>query len=491
MALIRKPGGVVFYDRFWYYRLVDPGDGTTFLYQHMSSRNMNEGVIVCLQLDNPKRCYSYFPDHGALYRYIITVPDEYRCFYEVIVGNQKPHFDIDIAENKLPSGVDLYEYGDALIDALKERIEAELAVLKVTGYRILEFQSHGISKGVRKYSKHIIVDRIAHSNAMNAKAFYKRVVDGLQIIIDDNGADDTSLDAIQFIDHSVYKNNQQFRLIGSHKFGDERYKEPDGHDMPDPEDLIDSIDYLGNTLVGYTDQCTVIPDLIKARDVSALSTDTLHDLPSDIVEEAMERLQKLYGEVPVPYEIRRVEGQRIELKRTHPSWCPLCKKTWAPPKGIGEPHENDGAVISLFRDTLWFRCWRNDERTANLGPLSGAAQESITKVIEAQPETAGYICMGDLKIKLDQTTNQGAGLVIEEYLSDEEAPSIPKQLASSTELSSRTIPRPRFQFKTEQQRQRELLKEYREDKEEQDTERRLKRLDNRYKRIQERHKKTT
>jgi len=389
------PAGEEINGRLWYRYLVPQTERRSYLYETLTDQDIRDGLIVCFQLEEGNRFYSFFENYSYYFSYYNQIPDDYRCFYEVIIGSQKPHYDIDIAEDQLKPGEDLETVGTYLVSRLRERIVKQLALMGVTdGYEILEFQSHGVSKGVRKFSKHIIVNGVAHTDERNAKAFFKKTAMGVRYNT--------------YIDHSVYKKNQQFRLPGCHKFGDHRIKCPDNHDFP--EDLQEQCYYLATTLVGYTEDCRILPNLIKELDRSLVRDDPIHDLPEEIIQEGLERLAQYY-DGKLPYTRGKIHGGTLRLNhiRGMKIVCPLCPHTQI------KPHENDHAMLKYRNGELWFHCWRNDTQNLSLGLVSGPAKAVIVEIEEKQEKTAGILQMGRRQINLNTKE-----VTVLERLKDEE-----------------------------------------------------------------------
>ena len=385
--------GVYIMDRFWYFYLIKQKEGR-YLMEEMTDDKMSQGIIVCLELENPKKCFSYFDSYVSLYKYIISLPDDYRCMYEVINGMQKIHYDIDISENQVPKNRDIKEFGDSIIEQLLKNIRSRIKSMKPEfdiEKNLLVFSSHGInSKGKNKYSVHIVVDGICFTDNRNTKAFYDLTM--------------YNISYKKLIDDSVYKTNQQFRLVGNHKFNDPRYKEPSNHEIP--EDDYEAKLYFARTLVGWTHCCEILPNLIKSNKGTLYNNEKLNDIPENVAEEAVEKLKAHYEEFP--YKMTKIDGNKISLRRLFPSVCPVCPNTLTV-----EPHMNDNAFIKIENDNIIFTCWRNMGKKLHLGKISCESKAEIIAIEEEVDDTVGCLMIGDIVI--DKEGNR-----VEKELSEED-----------------------------------------------------------------------
>ena len=206
---------------------------------HFDYDSTTSNLIVCKQ--HTHRTFTMFKTYTHFQRYQEDVPLYERCFYELIIEHKlrKPYFDIDI---------DLTEYtnmnklkADDMILNMIEKIKDIANELKP---KIIVFTSHRPNK----LSYHLVVDGIMLRNSHETKEFAYKVV---------------NKELEDFIDFSVYKPTQQFRILGSRKFGKENIKKID-FSLSDnffvPSELkSDSFRknnfLLQSSLITFTDNC--------------------------------------------------------------------------------------------------------------------------------------------------------------------------------------------------------------------------------------------
>jgi hypothetical protein len=164
--------------------------------------------------------FKNFEELGAWY---LSQPIKQRNFYEVIYAQpQKPKFDLEINSKEL--SFDLWNYYvDTIIDT----------IYKVYGnIEITEYTSHDPKK---KWSTHIVVQDYIVADNKEANKFIRHVINALP-----------TTDILQIIDLSVYKSIQMFRLDGSTKIGEFRYKYKKGQNKISENFLNELVSNVGN-----------------------------------------------------------------------------------------------------------------------------------------------------------------------------------------------------------------------------------------------------
>jgi len=172
---------------FWYYYLNNKKEKNLLSDCHIKDDNF----IVCWQKEN--RRFSVFDDYLSFINFSNKTSLIERCFYEILLPEKarKIYFDIDLNKGEVNE--------EELLDVIKKAI-FELINKEVS---ILIFTSHTN----KKYSFHIILPQYHVSNELAAANFHSKTLEKIEEKYH------------PFIDNSVYKNTQQFRLLGSHKYG--------------------------------------------------------------------------------------------------------------------------------------------------------------------------------------------------------------------------------------------------------------------------------
>lgn len=366
--------------------------------------------IVQSQQQKGSRRFSVFNSPDDYMVFSSKIPFERRCFYETIIGPQKPHFDLDFNVEKYP---------DLNIETIKNYvIWAICKVMRKAGIKlvkskdILLYSSHSDLKK----SYHIVIDNYCHVNHKQAREFYNEV---MKLI---------SIDTYDIIDSSVYSSKQQFRIVGSHKYGSDRtktfqekwtYFTPENEVEVEDEDDTDKVELLNNSademdpmlaqlmkikedieakkpvnphrknLIEYEYPCEFNNELAKLIYINSCSAVSFvgncKQLPfwGDI-EENMDEYSRKNGKAgnkgdyddielskdeiraalkqlavyekeknnnePCPYSYLGLNGGMILLKRLYPSYCRLCCRI----------HENENPymfIVGRFR-SVYFNCRR-------------------------------------------------------------------------------------------------------------------------------------
>ena len=178
--------------------------------------NYPDSLIVAMDIirdGEDSKIYRLFQGYSdfAIYQnneYILK--GRLRHFYEIIHNSyQKSHFDIDVSLGPKDSDIKETEITDPLIKAIISSFEEFLHISIRVDRDIILCVSHGTTKmiddGNRKLSFHIVVDNYCHEDNIEAKKLYEKVREKCPLNIQ------------KYIDSSVYKLNQEFRIQGSCK----------------------------------------------------------------------------------------------------------------------------------------------------------------------------------------------------------------------------------------------------------------------------------
>jgi hypothetical protein len=365
-----------------WYNYLNSKSGTDFnsksLYDNETIEN--ENIVVCQKL---KFLYfGKFENYLQFGRHMIKeTKAEDRCYYEVIPGNkpQKIYFDIEfLTDDKINEPIISFEDGslvlptiqaDESIKLLVKIISEEIPSLSYNKSHILVFSSHKENK--RSY--HIVVEKFALPDHKNNKLFHDKIVEKLPE------------QWKNIIDHSMYKSSQQFRTVGSCKFGTNRYKVLNenltlnflGKNGWIPQVNIESDNQkflllLESSLITQTHSCQILPSLKDPEEEQKLIEKKTRLLENGLIfnpltpEEIREAMNLCYikagleyGDPRFPYVYKEIvedndESSMLLLKRRFASFCRACNRA--------HEHENPFLlVIGQDRD-IYLDCRRNDNK---------------------------------------------------------------------------------------------------------------------------------
>jgi len=355
---------MTYYDRFkrrWFYSLYENKERQTkglFDY-HSRSHIINTDKFLVQLIPRPKEyLHTIFDTFIDFYVYQREITPENRCFFETIFGEvpQKLYFDIDI---------DLKEHPDADGEAIKNDLIVSLLKLLVefniefhVQRDILVCTSHGPFK--RSY--HVILDNFSLPNTDHSKAIYKLVLHKMKP------------EYKTFIDPSMYKSLQQFRILGSQKKNSGRvkvfqenwmlenicieYEYPEG--ILGAEQHVKNSYLLGRTLIGNVKYCKELPTVrineyaLKINHL--LKKERAHDAPKvllnqELIDKVLYKFSEFAG-MPwnhprFPYKYSKSEFNMIFLKRIHASMCRVCQVI----------HENENPFLKVYLNgNIHFDC---------------------------------------------------------------------------------------------------------------------------------------
>ena len=326
--------------------------------------NYDDNLIICRQIDNTRQ-FGVFKSYTYFQRYQNDIPEDQRCFYEVILGkkSRKPYFDIDI-DTEHYKDINKQKAND-MIELLIENIKD---ILYLYNPKILVFTSHRPNK----LSYHIIVDGVCFSDNEDSKHFADKVL---------------TIQMKDFVDSRVYNSVQQMRIVGSTKQGKNNKKILDfslSDNFYIPSELKSNTfkrdNYiLQSSLVTFTQNCEhhKFQDRKKKRKNISKGNACEQD-----VEDAMKLLNKKYSNFNIR-QVRELNGNvLVELASEDSYFCKIHNRV----------HENENAYITIqgsFRN-IWFDCRRIEMHEKKLAPeLLGCL--GIPKVKPPTPNTYKFI----------------------------------------------------------------------------------------------------
>jgi hypothetical protein len=290
------------------------------------------------------------------------VKPEERCFYECIFGesSQKPYFDIDVP---LKEGIYTVEKSKALVKKVLDIARSTLSQLS----DYLVFSSHG----PEKISYHVVFDKWCFTNYRDGKAYLKEVCDKLD-------EEDR-----QYVDASMYKSVQQFRIIGSHKYGSERVKRFDetmstwklSSEFPESSMFVNL--YLAS-LITNTSYCYCLPSLCEPDEEKRTFSSV--DLTDTNINSVMQLVNINEGGKE-HYKILDVQGSMIMLRRQFPSYCKTCERV----------HEHENPFLSVCSNGgVFFNCRRSASgKSTHIGDIVLQQQIAVVKPEEKSESTVG------------------------------------------------------------------------------------------------------
>lgn len=355
-----------------YCRQSDQKPWRALLNDHSEANPMMGHLIVCQMDREGIRLYSLFEDYAAFYNYQIkfTTPD--RSFYEVIIGQRKPIFDIDIdltnpaAEYFLqPDGsYDTWLLCQILIDTIVKILKRYNIPLQPQR-NIVWFSSHGPDK----HSYHLVLDGYCHPDHNEAAYFYQLVITELPDDIKER------IHTNNWIDHKVYNSKQQFRILGSQKLGSDRpkqlietwYSYVTGEVEWMPIIYPDSAAHyelmiLSSSLASFTSACKMLPnfDPDRLRRLTEASTRKWDLIENDIeatseeIRCAMDKAKvfwKTFADGSFPYSLIKARGTMLLLKRIRPAFCPKCSRI----------HHSENAFMHISNKQIFLNCRRSSD----------------------------------------------------------------------------------------------------------------------------------
>ena len=345
----------------WYYFLNRKGKRNLLECEKIS----NESLIVGSWASN--KSYASFKSYIDFYDYMCGIEEIERCFFEILLPDRsrKPYFDIDM--NNIPPSFSLLTF----ITKVKKAI---LKVIEDPNTTILVYNSHT----EKKYSYHIVVDGWYLRNYEECEEFFKKVVEKLPD------------DYLPFFDSSVYKCTQQFRMIGSHKYGKNNVKVlniKECHNFSIPKRYRNergkSLYILYSSLVGKTDRCRMLSGF------EVLLQKKFDIIPGSATEHDLEEVVKLFRDHPISkkgnfevLELVEEEGNLVIPLRSH---CPYhCD-------GCGRTHEAENPFLMVRGEerTISFNCRRgkNHQFIGKLGMVKEEIEREESPVVYEKKTT--------------------------------------------------------------------------------------------------------
>lgn len=309
--------------------------------------------------------YTHCDSFDKFYNELGNTDIEQRTFFEIIVGKykHKPYFDIDIDLSKNFCNEILYNARKLVIDLMKSILSKYRMIEKED---IFVFNSHT----EKKLSYHIVVDRWTLPSHLHVKQFMEIVSEGIE--------------NSEYIDKSVYKSIQQFRIFGTCKWGKRNYKVLDELSTWKIPIKIFSDDHINSLVCRYSlvqnaDYCSSLPFTeIKKREFDML------DISDEIVEKVVMCVLDEFGDDV--FEYISSSGSLIMFRRLRPSECECCRRT----------HESENAYARVdHRGNIVFDCRRNEDgKVLVIGSV--VLDDAVSPLEEILYETSPNVVLSDI-----------------------------------------------------------------------------------------------
>jgi len=286
--------------------------------------------------------YAVFQNYIDFYDYMCETNCRERCFFEVLLPHhrRKPYFDIDISIKDISSDFCPKNF----IEKVKKVI---LNIIDNPETTILVFNSHT----GKKYSYHIVIGSFYLNDYRECEEFFRRTVEKLP------------KEYLSFFDETVYKNTQQFRMIGSHKYGKDNTKilnKKESHNFVIPSRYQNErgkyLYILYSSLVSKVERCHPLYGFeVKEKEKYMVTqgSATEHDL-EDVLKLFREHSLSKEGDFEILNLVEEEGNLVIPLRSHRPYYCEGCKRT----------HETENPFLTVRGEerTILFDCRRGKNR---------------------------------------------------------------------------------------------------------------------------------
>ena len=307
---------------------------------YLHNRDPNQ-ILVCWEKKGWRK-YGCFKDYASFSVFFRECQEEDRCFYEMLTPemSRKAYLDIDISDAN--EDINVNEVIEILTEIIGEDSE------------VLVFTSHTENKK----SYHIVVDKYCFLDYREMELFFDKV------------KEKASLNLQKYLDKSVYKSLQQFRILGSHKYQKSNTKIFRGELSYNFKKLkrlekneIGIWNYiLSKSLVGNTISCKPITGFTPEKRIE--NSGVSGTAQAGDVEDVLKIFYSSFKECDFEYkDYKEMNGNLILVfKRLLPTYCKVCKRV----------HENENPFVLVQGDyrNITFYCRRVEEKFSQyLGSL--------------------------------------------------------------------------------------------------------------------------
>ncbi len=363
-------------------------------------------LLVCRESPQGRK-FASFETYLHFYAYMASLEKTSRCFYEIIQSSCeiKPYFDIDI---EVIEGLAHKRKDFEMCCASFAKCAAEIT--GVPGAFAMVFTSYGSGdvETAKKLSFHVVVGGAKLGSIAEGKEFCNFAISEFSKQADVGTTDENvKKHFITSIDTCVYKNVQQFRMVGSSKFkadvADRRTKVlSEELSYATPADMYTNFrKQFAASLVSLTANCESVSLLgefhryvntkkieqaaaaafykrkyeITSSNGDSVSTD---DTDVDQVIEAVKSEFEKLGTHDFPFEVRESKPSLIILARKAESFCPICDRS----------HTHDNPYVRVYPDgTARYFCRRDPKNRSILVQVSASSPAKSTSIYTSPTTT--------------------------------------------------------------------------------------------------------
>jgi hypothetical protein len=351
----------------------------------------DENLLVCQQLEY--RRYTKFKNFAEFSQYHNS-SDE-KCFYEMMreTDGRKPYFDIDIDDISFDYIPMIEELKNILIKIISKKV------------KILVFDSSTKTK----LSFHIVVDNFYLQTYKELLCFFDSIKEKI------------SEEYKIYLDRSVYKSVQQFRIVGSHKWGKENTKklrEDLSYKFTIPKRIKNEKGkfnfILASSLITNVSSCNIIYGFqpkVEEKELNIFGNAQESD-----VEDVLKIFYDKYSCGDFQFqECKEKNGNLlIILRRLNSTYCESCKRY----------HENENPYITVTGEyrNIFFYCRRSDEKEGKIGiSLGHLGLPNYSDVIKMKPVVISELAKNDFSAAEEDFMEE---INMEEILEDIQEPPI-------------------------------------------------------------------
>jgi hypothetical protein len=386
------------FERKWFYRLKEG-----LLASLTDDEKMNSMIFAFVNPEG-KRFYSKFENYIEFVKLLISLPQEKRCFHEVVIEHHptKMIFDLDIKrfltyENQIQEEIkqeQVQEFLEELISSIVLQYQ-EFGINLSLEKNFLLFSSHG----KEKWSYHLLVDGYYCDNHHEAFEVYKRVFQRIQ-----------HPKKFEWMDGSVYSVNHCFRTLGSVKEKKELSEESRvkiletkwkfqseaiefQYSETPRNDKHKLVLEFERSFLTLTESCFPIPNLVvkqNAKEGLGSSSEMTKQPDEDILTFAFRLFQSMYGVSCFQYGGNM--NNIILLIRKEATGCPICERVHEKENAFLWLKEckNENQVLSKYE--VYFDCRRSNGIKIKLGEKTIIDSSIVPKdqIVEEKKAKVGF-----------------------------------------------------------------------------------------------------
>jgi len=330
--------------------------------------------------------YRVYASVHKFLEHLNNLPEQQRNYHEVIMRKeQKLKFDIDSPIEKLnnfeiPTGLiedpqlcltTNEEKYNHILNAIIDAVNTAFFVLykkELTSMVICESKFNAIDAGnmITKYSNHLIIDRWKVSGPEQCQHFTRQVRDFLPDVYH------------PFIDMSVNKSLQNFRLIGCHK-GDGRVK------RTVRSNYLETDDSQLQTIITYVDDCELLPDTVTQNDDRI--TPMVKDLHPDDVEQVLAVCAR--DGIMQHNILKCCRGNMFMFKRLSAEFCSICNDEHTQDNSVMVTASSMDGLVCVFKHCRRYLFY-NGKTGSHFVKIGEFISASINVINAINPLVNGY-----------------------------------------------------------------------------------------------------